>query len=157
MKGTIIKDCLDCPHSDIANPEIEGGTLICELGNLNRDDIIICKMISYNYEIPEWCPLMDLQEAIDAAACDYEIIYKGKWIRGKKMETDKEDLKKDAKLMLDSFVRMNVYLKVKKDKEGQKIFSDVMIYTGIFFNNLSKSHREIATSMENEECLKTKD
>lgn len=79
MRGIIIKDCLDCPFSDIEKPEDNCGTLICELGkSIEGEKEQLCKMIEGNYAIPIWCRLNDLQETIDIAAVDYDVKYKEK-------------------------------------------------------------------------------
>lgn len=72
MKGMIIKDCLDCPLSEIKNPDNNGGELIC--GNSIREhSSLICRMETHNYKIPIWCPLTDLQEIVDVAYFDYDM------------------------------------------------------------------------------------
>ena len=78
MKGIIVEDCLDCPFSDIKDPDNNGGTLICELGkSIECEKEQLCKMIEGDYTIPDWCRLDDLQEVVEIAACDYGIMYRG--------------------------------------------------------------------------------
>lgn len=70
MKGIIIKDCLDCPYSDIKNPE-NGGILICEIGKSFSGGMkLIDKIALYSFKIPDWCQLDDLQEIIEVRAGD---------------------------------------------------------------------------------------
>ena len=71
MKGIIIKDCLDCPYSDIKNPENNGGILICEIGKSFSGGVkLIDRMALYDFKVPDWCQLDDLQEIIEVKAGD---------------------------------------------------------------------------------------
>lgn len=64
MKQLIIKNCLDCPFSEIE--KIENGG---ELGDLlickrEGDEVAICMMSNLwcGENIPDWCPLSDFDE-----------------------------------------------------------------------------------------------
>lgn len=79
MKGIIVKDCLNCPFSDIENPENKGGILICELGkNVNCEKEELYPMVYGDYSIPNWCRLDDLQDIVDVAALEHYITYREK-------------------------------------------------------------------------------
>ena len=69
MKGIIIKDCLECPHSKIKNPNDNGGTIFCEIKEKD-----VHKMINLDYPIPDWCPITDLQNILDIADYRYQMV-----------------------------------------------------------------------------------
>ena len=75
MKGIIIRDCLDCPFSDIESPEVNGGTLICELGkSIECEEEELCKMIDeMEHTIPDWCRLDDLEDVVEMAVLEHGI------------------------------------------------------------------------------------
>lgn len=78
MKGIIIKDCIDCPFSDIRNPEGNGGTLVCTLGKDGDKEEKLFQMIDIceqNNKIPSWCKLTDIKEIVDSVFYDYGIKY----------------------------------------------------------------------------------
>ena len=76
MKGIIIRDCLNCPYSEIKNPCDNGGTLVCTLGkNFDWKMELIRKMISIDEKIPDWCCLDELQEMVNIAKYQYAIKY----------------------------------------------------------------------------------
>lgn len=82
MRGIIIKDCLNCPFSEIENPGDNGDILICKLGkNLNCEKEVLTTMAFGNYTIPVWCRLDDLQEVVDSAALEHFIMYRKETIR----------------------------------------------------------------------------
>lgn len=75
MKGIIVNDCLNCPFSDIKDPDNNGGILICELGKtINCEEEELCKMVDeMEHTIPDWCRLDDLQEIVESAVLEYGI------------------------------------------------------------------------------------
>ena len=75
MKGIIVEDCLSCPFSNFKNTQNDGGILICELGkSFGKGIALITKMSKGDWQIPNWCRLTDLEEVVEIAAYDYNVV-----------------------------------------------------------------------------------
>lgn len=77
MKGIIIQDCLNCPFSDIEDPNNNGDSLICNIG-VGNGKKVLCKMTnSIEFTIPDWCRLDELEEVVESAVLEYGIKCRG--------------------------------------------------------------------------------